>query len=142
MTLSQQNRLSSLQLAILRSLSADLRRRPRTTTGVPYSDLLHATNADKMSITTSLRQLMRKGLVLLTVPRGSWTRCVTLTEQGQAYAKTLPSIESRRDPKAEVYEIADLTRHEKRWQAAELRQDRRRDKQQKRDSRRTRRRGE
>jgi DNA-binding MarR family transcriptional regulator len=142
MTLPQPNRLSGLQLAILHSLYADLRRRPRTTTGVPYSDLLRTTNADKMSITTSLRQLMRKGLVLLTVPRGSWTRCVSLTEQGQAYAKTLPSIESRRHPKADMYEIAELTRYEKWWQAAELHQDRRRDRQQKRESRRTRRRGE
>ena len=142
MTLFQQHRLSGLQLAILRSLYADLRQRSRTTTAVPYSDLLRTTTADKMSLTTSLRQLMRKGLVSLTVPHGSWTRCVALTEQGQAYAKTLPRIESRRNPKADVYEMAELRRHEKRWQTTELRHDRRRDRQQKRDSRRTRRRGE
>jgi DNA-binding MarR family transcriptional regulator len=142
MTLPQQHRLSSLQLAILRALYADLHRRPGTTTAVPYSDLLRTTNANKMSITTSLRQLMRKGLVLLILPRGSWTRCVILTEQGQAYAKTLPRIEPRRNPKADMYEIAELRRHEQRWQTAELRHDRRRNKRQKRDSRRTRRRGE
>jgi DNA-binding MarR family transcriptional regulator len=142
MTLSQQHRLSGLQLAILRSLYADLRRHPKTTLGVPYSDLLRTTNADKMSITTNLRQLLRKGLVLLTVPPGSWTRCVTLTEQGQAYARTLPGSEVHRNPKADRYEIAELTRYEKQWQATELRHDRRYDKQHKRDSRRTRRRGE
>jgi DNA-binding MarR family transcriptional regulator len=142
MTLPQQHRLSGLQLAILRSLYADPRRRPETTAAVPYSDLLRTTNADKMSITTSLRQLMRKGLVLLTVPRGSWTRCVALTEQGQAYAKTLPHLESHRHPKADMYEMAELRRLEQRWQATELRHDRRHDRQPKRDSRRTRRRGE
>jgi DNA-binding MarR family transcriptional regulator len=142
MVLPQQNRLSSLQLAILRSLYADRRRRSSTTAGIPYSDIVQALKADKPSITAGLRQLMRKGLVLLTLPRGGWTRYVALTEQGEAYAKTLPPPEQRYQPQIDAYEMAELARQEKRWQASDTRRDRRRDKQQKRENRRFRRRGE
>jgi DNA-binding PadR family transcriptional regulator len=32
---------------------------------------------------------MQKGLALVTLPRGEWVRYVTLTDQGEAHAKTL-----------------------------------------------------
>ena len=103
---------------------------------------MQALKADKSSITAGLRQLMRKGLVLLTLPRGGWTRYVALTEQGKAYAKTLPPPEQRYQPQIDAYEMAELARQERRWQASDTRRDRRRDKQQKRENRRFHRRGE
>jgi DNA-binding MarR family transcriptional regulator len=142
MALPQQYRLSSLQLAILRSLYADLRRRPDTTAGVPYFHMMQALKADKSSITAGLRQLMRKGLVRLTLPRGSWARHVLLTEQGQAYAKTLSSAEPRSPVKADAYEIVELARQERRWRDLETRRGRRRERPQKQEGRRTSRRGE
>jgi DNA-binding MarR family transcriptional regulator len=141
MVLPQQHRLSSLQLAILHSLYAD-RHRSSTTTCIPYSDIVQALKADKPSITASLRQLMRKGLVLLTLPRGGWTRYVALTEEGKAYAKTLPRPEQRYPSQVNAYELIELARQERGWQASDARRDRRRDKQQKREKRRFHRRGE
>jgi DNA-binding MarR family transcriptional regulator len=139
MALPQQHRLSGLQLTILHSLYAALRRQSSATAGVPYSDLVRTLHADKTSITDGLRQLLRKGLVLLTLPRGGWTRHVMLTEQGKAYAKTLPSMELRQQTKADTYGLTELARHERLWQAVETRHERRRDKQPKRSSRRSRR---
>jgi hypothetical protein len=62
-----------------------------------------------------------------------------LTEQGKAYAKTLPSMELRQQTKADTYGLTELARHERLWQAVETRRERRRDKQPKRSSRRSRR---
>jgi hypothetical protein len=142
MTLPQQHRLSGLQLAILRSLTAVLRRHPKAAEGIPYSDIVRAVHADKDSITLGLRQLMRKGLILLTLPRGSWTRQVRLTEQGKAYTKTLPNPEAHQYSTRAANEIAELVRYERQWQDAEPRPERRRDKPSKRDGRRARRKGE
>jgi DNA-binding MarR family transcriptional regulator len=139
MALPQQHRLSGLQLTILHSLYTALRRQADATAGVPYSDLVRTLHTDKSSITDGIRQLLRKGLVLLTLPRGGWTRYVMLTEQGKAYAKTLPSTEPRQHTKADAYGITDLARHERLWHAFETRQERRRDKQPKRSGRRSRR---
>ena len=139
MALPQQHRLSGLQLAILHSLYAALRRQADATAGVPYSDLVRTLHTDKSSITDGIRQLLRKGLVLLTLPRGGWTRYVMLTEQGKAYAKTLPSTELRQYTKADAHGITELARHERLWQAFETRHERRRDKQPKRSGRRSRR---
>ena len=138
MALPQQHRLSGLQLTILHSLYAALRRQADATAGVPYADLVRTLHADKSSITDGIRQLLRKGLVLLTLPRGGWTRYVMLTEQGKAYAKTLPSTALRQQTKADTYGITELARHEKLWQAFETRRERR-DKQPKRSTRRSRR---
>jgi DNA-binding MarR family transcriptional regulator len=142
MALPQQYRLSSLQLAILHSLYADRRRQSSTTAGIPYSDIVQALKADKPSVTAGLRQLMRKGLVLLTLPRGGWTRYVTLTEAGKACAKTLPRPEQRYQSQVDAYELIALARQEREWQAADPRRERRRDKPQKREKRRSRHRGE
>ena len=139
MALPQQHRLSGLQLSILHLLYAALRRQAEATAGVPYSDLVRTLHADKSSITDGIRQLLRKGLVLLTLPRGGWTRYVMLTEQGKAYAKTLPSTVLRQQTKADTSGITELARHEKLWQAFETRRERRRDKQPKRSTRRSRR---
>jgi hypothetical protein len=142
MTLPEQHRLSGLQLAILHALTAALRRHPKAADGIPYSDIVRAVHADKDSITLGLRQLMRKGLILLTLPRGGWTRQVTLTEQGKAYTKTLPNPEARHHSTMAAYEIAELARYERQLQDAESRRGRRRDKPSKRDGRRARRKGE
>ena len=62
-----------------------------------------------------------------------------LTEQGKAYAKTLPSTVLRQQTKADTSGITELARHERLWQAFETRRERRRDKQPKRSTRRSRR---
>ena len=142
MVLPQQSRLSGLQLTILHSLYAALRRQADATAGVPYSDLVRTLHADKISITDGIRQLLRKGLVLLTLPRGGWTRYVMLTEQGKAYAKTLPSTVVHQQTKADTYGVTELARHDRLWQAFDTRRERRGDKQPKRSSRRSRRREE
>jgi DNA-binding MarR family transcriptional regulator len=142
MALPQQYRLSSLQLAILRALHADLRRHPGTTAGIPYFHVVQAIKADKASITTGLRQLLRKGLVSLTLPPGSWTRHVMLTEEGQAYVKTLQNAESRAPARVDAYEMIELARQERRWQGLEARRERRRDRPQRHEGRRAPRRGE
>jgi predicted DNA-binding transcriptional regulator len=56
---------------------------------VPYPDLVRALRADKASITSEVRHLLRKGLLSVTLPAGEWVRYVMLTEQGDTYAKTL-----------------------------------------------------
>ena len=93
--------LSGLQRSLLQWLYADLRRRHRTggeAEGVPYATIVQAVAADKASVTTALRQLMRKGLVLTTLPRGGWTRWVTLTEQGRASASSPAQDERKPSP--------------------------------------------
>jgi DNA-binding MarR family transcriptional regulator len=142
MALPQQYRLSNLQLAILRALHADLRRHPGTTAGIPYFHVMQAIKADKASITAGLQQLLRKGLVSLTLPHGSWTRHVVLTEQGQAYVKTLQNAESRSPARVDAYEIVELARQERRRQGLEARRERRHEKPQKHEGRRAPRRGE
>jgi hypothetical protein len=85
-------RLSALQKAVLQVLQSELRHCHRTGTvqGVPYPALVRAVDADKASITSSVRHLLRKGLVLVTVRTGEWVRYVTLTEEGEEQARLLP----------------------------------------------------
>ena len=84
-------RLSPLQQSILHWLRNELRRRQRVGDAgmVPYPDLVRALRADKASITSEVRHLLRKGLLSVTLPAGEWVRYVMLTEQGDTYAKTL-----------------------------------------------------
>ena len=85
------HRLTDLQQSLLQWLRAELRRRQRANdaTGVTFPEVVRALRTDKASVTTSLRHLMRKGLVETALPRGSWVRHVTLTELGDAHARTL-----------------------------------------------------
>jgi hypothetical protein len=84
-------RLSALQKSILQALQSELRRRQRTGTvqGVPYPILVRAVDADKASITSSVRHLLRKGLLLVTVRTGEWVRYVALTEEGEEQVRLL-----------------------------------------------------
>ena len=84
-------RLSPLQQSILHWLRNELRRRQRVGDAdmVPYPELVRALRADKASITSEVRHLLRKGLLSVTLPAGEWVRYVMLTEQGDTYAKTL-----------------------------------------------------
>jgi hypothetical protein len=60
---------------------------------MPYPELVRAVDADKASITSSVRQLLRKGLVLVTLPTGEWVRYVALTEEGEEQAQLLSKDE-------------------------------------------------
>jgi hypothetical protein len=84
-------RLSPLQQSIIHWLRNELRRRQRVGDAgmVPYPDLVRALRADKASITSEVRHLLRKGLLRVTLPAGQWVRYVMLTEQGDTYAQTL-----------------------------------------------------
>jgi DNA-binding MarR family transcriptional regulator len=83
--------LSELQKMIMQWLYTERRRRQHKGDAVPVSfpAVVKAVNTDKASVATGLRQLMRKGLVEVTLPRGAWTRYVELTEQGEEHASTL-----------------------------------------------------
>ncbi len=96
------HRLSDLQQSLLQWLRAELRRRQRANdgAGVTFPEVVRALRADKASVTTSLRHLMRKGLVETALPRGSWVRHVSLTELGEAQARTL-SHDARQQQYAE-----------------------------------------
>jgi hypothetical protein len=84
-------RLSSLQQSILHWLQQELRRRQRAGDAgmVPYPDLVRALTADKASITSEVRYLLRKGLLGVTLPAGGWVRYIMLTDKGAAQAKIL-----------------------------------------------------
>ena len=84
-------RLSSLQQSILHWLQQELRRRQRAGDAgmVPYPDLVNALTADKASITSEVRHLLRKGLLSVILPTGGWVRYVMLTDKGAAQAKSL-----------------------------------------------------
>jgi DNA-binding MarR family transcriptional regulator len=83
--------LSELQKTIMQWLYTERRRRQRKGDTVPVSfpAVVEGVNTDKASVVTGLRQLMRKGLVEVNLPRGAWTRYVELTEQGEEHASTL-----------------------------------------------------
>src|SRR5215470_16350866 len=84
-------RLSPLQQSIIHWLRNELRRRQRVgdTGMVPYPDLVRALTADKASITSEVRHLLRKGLLGVTLPAGAWVRYIMLTDKGEAQAKIL-----------------------------------------------------
>jgi len=82
---------SHLQKAILCWLCREGQRRQRSdeTTAIAFATLVHGLKAEKTEIVMSLRRLMKKGFLEVTLPRGAWTRYVSLTEKGGKYAKTL-----------------------------------------------------
>ncbi|MEE8292197.1 MAG: hypothetical protein V3R80_12000, partial [Candidatus Tectomicrobia bacterium] len=63
-----QYRLSGLQKSILQWLRSEQRRRHRTDNamGIAYPELVRALDAGKAPVTTGLRQLMRRALVVVT----------------------------------------------------------------------------
>jgi DNA-binding PadR family transcriptional regulator len=133
--------LTGLQKSILQRLYSDRhQRQDGEAHGVPYTRLIGTVTADKARVTTTLRQLMRQGLVAITLPRGAWTRCVALTEQGSAYARSL--LQGERRPSGHVYagEVAKLTVDEEHGRASARRRGREYDDRKKRHERRTRRR--
>ena len=82
--------LSDLQQRMVQWIQDDLRRRQKLgEDGVPFPELLLGMATDKASVLASLRQLMRKGMVTVELPRGGWTRMVGLTELGTAQAHRL-----------------------------------------------------
>lgn len=85
-------RLSPLQQAILHWLRHELHRRQGAgkTDGVPYPELVRAIDADKASITAEVRRLLHKNLLGISLPTGGWARHITLTDMGEAHARTLP----------------------------------------------------
>lgn len=78
-------KLSALQQAVLHWLRREQRRRPQLTdgNGIPYPDLASALNVDRAELSTCLRRLIRKRLVVATLPRGSWVRYIALTDKGE-----------------------------------------------------------
>ncbi len=83
--------LSDIQQRMLLWLQDELQRQRQTDTieGIPFPALVQAMKTDKLNVMTSLRQLMRKGLVAVTLPRGAWSRLIDLTDQGVTQARDL-----------------------------------------------------
>ena len=79
-------KLSALQQAVLHWLRREQRRRPQLAdgSGIPYPDLARALGVDRAELSACLRRLIRKRLVVATLPRGSWVRYVALTDKGEA----------------------------------------------------------
>ena len=79
-------KLSALQQAVLHWLRREHRRRPQLAdgSGIPYPDLARALNVDRAELSACLRRLIRKRLVVATLPRGSWVRYIALTDKGEA----------------------------------------------------------
>ena len=77
---------SALQQAILHWLRREQRRRPQPADGhgIPYPDLARALGVDRAELSACLQRLIRKRLVVATLPRGSWMRYVALTDKGEA----------------------------------------------------------
>ena len=95
--------LSELQKAVMKWLYTDGRRQRRMghAAEVTFPALIQAMGADKLSVVTGLRQLMRKGLVEVSLPRGAWNRMVKLTEQGEEQAHSLVKAEQPKLPRPE-----------------------------------------
>ena len=79
-------KLSALQQAVLHWLRREFRRRPQLAdgNGIAYPDLAQALGVDRAELSACLRRLIRKRLVVATLPRGAWVRYVALTEKGEA----------------------------------------------------------
>ena len=79
-------KLSALQQAILHWLRREQTRRPQVTgdRGIPYPELAQAVGVDRSELSACLRRLIRKRLVVATLPRGSWVRYITLTDRAEA----------------------------------------------------------
>jgi DNA-binding MarR family transcriptional regulator len=118
------HRLTDLQQSLLQWLRTELRRRQRAhdPAGITFPEVVRALRADKVSVTTGLRHLMRKGLVETVLPRGSWVRHVSLTELGEAHARTLSH-----DARQQHAEVDGGRREGRRWRrAAERHKEKRR----------------
>ncbi len=90
--------LSAIQQRMLIWLQEERQRQTGTTDGIPFPALVQAMKTDKLNVMTSLRQLMRKGLVAVSLPRGSWTRFIDLTNHGMAQAQDL----TKKTPQTEL----------------------------------------
>src|SRR2546421_3706612 len=84
-------RLSTLQQSILYWLQHELRRRQRAGDlgRVPYPELVRAIDADKASITSGVRSLLKKELLGMSLPAAELVRYLVLTDKGQVYTNTL-----------------------------------------------------
>lgn len=95
-------KLSALQQAVLHWLRREHRRRPQLAdgSGIPYPDLASALNVDRADLSACLRRLIRKRLVVATLPRGSWVRYIALTDKGEANPRqdTPKDHRENRDP--------------------------------------------
>ena len=95
-------KLSALQQAILHWLRREQRRRPQLTDGIgiPYPDLARALSIDRAELSACLRRLIRKRLVVATLPRGAWVRYIALTDKGEAKPRQDTPTEHKeyRDP--------------------------------------------
>ena len=95
-------RLSALQQAVLHWLRREQRRRPQLADdiGIPYPDLARALGVDRAELSVCLRRLIRKRLVVATLPRGAWVRYIALTDKGEAKPQPPASREHKnpRDP--------------------------------------------
>ena len=111
--------LSDIQQRMLIWLQDELQRRKGETDGIPFPALVQAMKTDKLNVMTSLRQLMRKGLVAVTLPRGAWNRYVDLTSQGVAQAQDL----TKQTPQTEL--IQKRRRSDKRDRDLHKKRDRR-----------------
>jgi DNA-binding MarR family transcriptional regulator len=118
-----------LQRTILQWLASDARSRygADETSGVPYGDIVRALTADKSSVTATLRQLLRKGLVVITIPPGGWTRCVFLTERGRASITALAKAAPKRRFRLFADESSEFEPSEGRWRVSFRRRDRQRE---------------
>jgi DNA-binding MarR family transcriptional regulator len=123
---SRQN-LSGLQKSILQWLYTHEQRyraAGETSPVPPYTDIVRAVPADKAEVTSTLRQLVRKGLLLITLPRGGRTRGVVLTEDGRALVKALTADKRKSGLKSYVDDFTRLVWEEKRQRLAAKRRDR------------------
>ena len=79
-------KLSALQQAVLHWLRREQRRRPQVAGGhgIPYPELAQALSIDRAELSACLRRLIRKRLVVATLPRGSWVRYIALTDKAEA----------------------------------------------------------
>ena len=118
-------KLSALQQAVLHWLRREQRRRPQLADGIgiPYPDLAGALGVDRAELSACLRRLIRKRLVVATLPRGSWVRYVALTDKGEATPRqTAPKERTNHpdpadlwDPKPRRSRRKGKTRRRGRW---------------------------
>ncbi len=130
--------LSSLQKTILQWLYTDYQRRQSAGEGLetPYTDIVRAVAADKTGVTLTLRQLMRRGLLVITLPRGRRTRCVILTEEGKASVKALATDKRQSGAKGSIDDFTKFIWEEQRQRLAAKRRNRKQHTPRKRDKRR------
>ena len=96
-------KLSALQQAVLHWLRREQRRRPQMAGGhgIPYPELAQAISIDRAELSACLRRLIRKRLVVATLPRGSWVRYIALTDKAEAKPpqNTSKDHKKNRDPR-------------------------------------------